>query len=270
MKKIFVHKMHVLGNDFVIIDENELLHLNLNYKILASSISNIHTSVGCDQLIIYKKSSQYKEISMLIFNKDGSEADMCGNACFCLAKIFFDKFNLQELSIRINNHLVKTKYLSSDVISINIGSPNLNIKKLENLKDLYSFFSSYNIDPKEICYVDVANPHLVFFVKLDMKDQKIIGSQLQTIVQGGINVNFAYKKDDAIYLNVWERGSGFTLACGSGASASFAAARKLGFIENQVKIIFPLGELQMSINSLEEVLIQGRANYIFQGDLFIG
>ncbi len=269
-KKIFARKMHVLGNDFVIIDEEEILRLGLSRELLAIKFSHYHTSVGCDQFIVYKLFLKKKEVVVSVYNKDSSKAYMCGNACICLAKILFDLFSWKEMSIKIGSYIVKSRYYNSDSIAINIGSPNIIVKKLDSLNNLYNFLSSYNIDPKEIFYVDVSNPHLVLFVKLDKKDQDIIGSQIQQHVPGGINVNFAYKEGQNIYLNVWERGTGFTLACGSGASATFAVALKLGFVvEKKVKIIFPLGSLTISLDEKEQVIMQGKADYIFQGDLFI-
>ena len=108
---------------------------------------------------------------------------------------------------------------------------------------------------------------MVIFSKLSDQDREIIGQNFQNIdiFKDGVNVNFASVDDDKIYLQVWERGVGFTCACGSGAVASFAAANRLGFSGERAEIIFDSGSLNMQKNG-ENILMSGPASYVFSGD----
>ena len=115
--------------------------------------------------------------------------------------------------------------------------------------------------------VDVANSHLVIFSKLSYQAQQIIGQNFQNIdlFKDGINVSFASIMDDKIHLKVWERGVGFTYACGSGVVATFAAANKLGFAGDRAEIIFAFGLLKMQKIG-HPISINRPAKYLFSGE----
>ena len=148
-----------------------------------------------------------------------------------------------------------------------MGKPNFTAPWMPQPEHLWLLAEKYMIEPKEVLCVDVGNPHLVIFKKLSSYDKEIIGTDAQKhpLFPGGINVNFASISDDEITLKVWERGAGFTYACGSGASATFAAANKLGFVDNNAKVIFELGHLKMNQKD-GNVLMTGPASYVFSGE----
>src|SRR5690606_3944559 len=137
--------------------------------------------------------------------------------------------------------------------------------------DLWTLAERYMIEPIEMICVYVANPHFVIFSKLSQKDMGIIGRDFQEneLFQDGVNVNFAKVDDDKIHLKVWDRGAGFTYACGSGAIATFAAANKLGFFGDEGDIVFELGSLNMQKQN-NSILMTGPASYVFTGEYLYG
>lgn len=266
MKQIPFTKMHGLGNDFVIV-ENSLLSDVKNLKNFVIDIANRQTGIGCDQMITYKKYASF--ISMNIFNQDGSRAKACGNASRCLSRVLFDEHGIKNAIISIMDKKITTEYSDPDNITVNMGLASFTADWMPTQEKLWLLAEKYRIEPKEMVCVDVGNPHLIIFSKLSDKDQKIIGKNLQNheLFNNGVNVNFAQIEDNVIVLKVWERGTGFTLACGSGASASFAAASKLGFVDDKAEVAFKLGALKMSKKD-DQILMTGPASYVFTGEYY--
>ncbi len=264
--KIPFVKMHGLGNDFVIVKEAQIRTIK-NLKNFIINISNPKTGIGCDQFISYRK--QENTITMKIFNPDGSKAKACGNASRCLSRIMFDDYKLKDIIIIIDDKKISANYKNENKITVNMGKPNFNEAWLPNDEDLWQIAEKYKIEPKELICVDVGNPHIVVFTKLTDEDKAIIGKDLQTnrLFPTGINVNFVELKENNLYLKVWERGTGFTLACGSGACASFAAARKLGFVADSANVFFELGSLEIT-NDQDDINMTGPASYIFTGEYY--
>lgn len=258
-------KMHGLGNDFIIINLDIISHIDTDF---VKKISDRRLGIGCDQFITYKLIND-SNCEMGIYNQDGSVAKACGNASRCLARLIYDQHGISKLTLKVSDRLVHCEYLDPDNISVDMGPPKFDEKWMPPLPELWEFAQRYAIEPKELLCVDVANPHLVIFTELGLKDQSIIGQTLQntSLFLGGVNVNFATIKDDHIHLKVWERGTGFTYACGSGAIASFAAANKLGFANNSATVKFELGELRM-LKTADNIFMQGPASYVFVGEYF--
>jgi diaminopimelate epimerase len=263
-QKISFIKMHGLGNDFVIIDENQMPE-SVDMQSFAQGISDRILGVGCDQLIIYKKEPSF--IKMTIYNQDGSAAKACGNASRCLTRMLFDQIGVTDIKLDVSGRIVTCKYIDKNTLKIDMGQPIFEADWMPAIADLWSLAERYMIEPKEMLCVDIGNPHLVIFSKLSDKDMRIIGESFQDngLFPDGVNVNFARIIDDKINLKVWERGAGFTYACGSGAIATFAAANKLGFADDEAEIVFKLGSLHMQKNR-DSVLMSGPASYVFSGE----
>lgn len=261
-------KMHGLGNDFVIVNQLDL-PTNYNIQELAKKTAHPHTGIGADQFIIYNKVSDYL-IEMFIFNHDGSQAEACGNANRCLASLMNKKFGLEEINIKVNEREIACTVLSDDKISVNMGAFSFNKQWMLSEDKIWLIAKRYSLEFKEMICVDIGNPHFVIFGNLSDQDKYIIGKQLQNddFFKGGVNVNFASIKDDKIYLKVWERGTGFTLACGSGACASFAAAKKLSFVKDDTSVVFELGSLKIK-EVAGELLMTGSANFIAEGLFYL-
>jgi len=263
-QKIPFVKMHGLGNDFVIVSETSL-QSKINMTEFAIKISDRHLGIGCDQFITYDDSG--KNIQMSIYNQDGSKALACGNASRCLSRLIFDKSGRKKIIINVGERIISCEYINKNEIKVDMGAAEFSAPWMPKAEKLWELAERYLIEPKEMICVDVANPHLVIFSKLSDKDQAIIGASFQKsdLFAGGVNVNFAKVEDNKIYLKVWERGAGFTHACGSGAVASFAAACKLGFANEQAEIIFKLGSLQMHKLG-DKISMCGSASYVFSGE----
>lgn len=264
MKKIPFVKMHGLGNDFVIIAE-EMLPLALNMKVFAQRVSDRRLGIGCDQFITYKESNEF--VKMSIFNHDGSKAKACGNASRCLSRLIFEKSKKRNITLDIDGRKVLCEYISEDQIKVDLGLSSFEESWMPQEASLWDLAIRHLIEPKEMICVDVANPHLVIFSKLSDQDREIIGKNFQNIdlFKEGINISFAEVKDDKIYLKVWERGTGFTYACGSGAIATFAAANKLGFVSDKAEVLFELGNLKMQKTG-ENISMYGPASFVFEGE----
>jgi len=281
MGKVSFIKMHGLGNDFVIVENSALAKLN-NLKDFVIKISDRRIGIGCDQFITYSKQDvKSNEVLMNIFNQDGSKAKACGNASRCLSRLIFDKYGISAIDIKIGEKIVPAQYHDPKNITVNMGIANFAANWMPKNEELWQLAEKYTLEPKELICVDIGNPHLVIFSKLGDKDKKLIGKKLQKNPlfannngASGINVNFAeiasfYSKENTanvINLKVWERGTGFTMACGSGASATFAASNKLGFTTDEGTVRFEIGSLKMKKNGNNEILMTGPAEYVFSGE----
>lgn len=270
MQEIPFVKMHGLGNNFVIIAEKDLPK-SANIGALAELMADRQQGVGCDQFITYAYEVDTNIVEMGIYNQDGSKALACGNASRCLSRLMFDLAGTREITLHIGARRVACEYINENEIKVDMGAVGFDEAWMPSSAELWSLAERHLIEPKEMLCVDVANPHLVIFSKLSEQDKEIIGQEFQNIdlFKDGVNVSFASIEDDKIYLKVWERGAGFTYACGSGAVASFAAANKLGFAGDKAEVIFALGSLKMKKNG-DNISIVGPASYVFFGDYIYG
>ncbi len=263
MKKIDFIKMHGLGNDFIIIKKSDV-PIGCDIDNLINSISHRHLGIGCDQLIIYDGIMANYE--MVIYNQDGSRASLCGNVARCLAKLIYLETQEKEMVLITETKRLLCNILDDGMVSVNIGDVCFSKSWMPSEEAIWQLVQRYDIDLKEAICVDVGNPHFVIFSALSDEDKSIVGEKLQDkeLFKDGVNANFAEVRNDNIYLSVWERGVGFTLACGSGACASFAASRKLGFIHSDCNVIFKMGNLHMSqIGS--DIIMTGSSNMIASG-----
>lgn len=264
--KINLVKMHGLGNDFVIINKQDLAGLH-DLSQLAKDIADRHLGIGCDQFIIYEEQNDTYE--MIIYNIDGSSAKLCGNATRCLAKLVYLETGKKDIIVVVGNKKLHCHIENNNKISVNVGGVSFNEPWMPRPDKIWEFAGRYMIDLKETICVDVGNPHLVIFSKLEPQDQKVIGEKLQDkeLFADGVNVNFAEVKDNKIYLSVWERGAGLTLACGSGACSSFAAGLKLGFISSPTEVVFKHGSLIMR-EEKGNIIMQGPAKLVARGEYY--
>lgn len=286
--------MHGLGNDCLII-HRQILPQHCQEVDLAKQIADRRTGIGSDQVIIYDKVADYYQ--MTIYNQDGSRAETCGSAARCLAWLIYYRFNQSVIRLKTASrelicrllpqpaqpqplfallphspvdNLLALDGLEPGRVSVNMGpvafSQNWMLKPAEMLiiKQRYLIDSSASM-----ILADIGNRHVVIFGDFSPLDQQLIGSQLQQeqLFAGGINVNFAVVRQQKIYLSVWERGAGLTLACGSGACVTFAAAVKLGFAASPAEIVFSLGSLSMSLDN-QDIIMQGPASWVAAGEFY--
>lgn len=249
-------KYHGAGNDFIIVNEKELIEKGIpDYSDLAQAICNRRYGVGADGLIILKYVANMP--FMFFFNSDGSQAPMCGNGIRCFAHY------LKNNRIKIENEFaVKTvpgdlmiqTFMTENseelLVKVNMGKPVFDIKKLINTEKEQFLKEKIDIDGKEIeiSYIFMGTDHSVIFVN-DFQDYDIdeLGSKIENYLElfpKKVNVNFVkvYDKNNMEVIT-WERGAGRTLACGTGVTASAVLARIFGYVDENVKVKVPGGRL---------------------------
>lgn len=279
MRKIPFVKMHGLGNDFVIIDSSKMQQNIINANFI-TQILNRRLGIGGDQLILFsldKSSNENTIVKMDIYNPDGTNAKACGNASRCLAKLMHDQHGISKFTLHVDGRKLQCSTSEEGKYTVNMGLAATDVKWMPSNEKLLELASKYNLGPKDLICIDMGNPHLVIFSKLYQQDMEIIGSQLQNseIFPDGVNVNFAKVHGNEIELAVYERGTGFTLACGSGACASVAGSYYLGKIVSDAEstepviVKFKLGQLEMRMYN-NEVIMSGPAEYSFSGEYIYG
>ena len=249
-------KYHGAGNDFIIVNEKELIEKGIpDYSELAQSVCNRRYGIGADGLIILKYVANMP--FMFFFNSDGSQAPMCGNGIRCFAHYL--KNNKIELK---NEFIVKTvpgdlmiqtfteQNSEELLVKVNMGKPIFDIKKLINTEKEQFLKEKIDINGKEIeiSYIFMGTDHSVIFVN-DFQDYDIdeLGSKIENYLElfpKKVNVNFVKVNDkNNMEVITWERGAGRTLACGTGVTASAVLARIFGYVDENVKVKVPGGRL---------------------------
>lgn len=266
--------MHGLGNDFIVIDG---LKTKLSEPVaFAKKYCDRHFGIGADQLLIVDTSDK-ADFTMRIYNADGSEVEMCGNGIRCVAKFIHDMKLSAKTTFAIET-LAGIMYpeLVNGNVTVNMGRPVLHPDKIPVLMDGESVIQrpinigsvSFNITA-----VSMGNPHCVIFVDDPGRiDLKTIGPDIENhiVFPNRTNVEFVtVTGEDEIMVKVWERGSGITLACGTGACASAVAAVLNNKTGRNVTVHLPGGTLQ--IEWLEEgpVFMTGPAETVFTGTVEI-
>ena len=280
--KLGFTKMHGCGNDYIYID-------GFQYNIkspgeLSKKLSDRHFSVGGDGVIIIGPSDK-ADAFMHMYNADGSEGKMCGNGVRCTAKFVHDNFlpdkdviNIETLSGVKKIELKK----ENEVVTggtVDMGKAEFDCAKIPALfedggvqKSLYIDNCEYKVIP-----VSMGNPHAVIFMDddfdIDRFEIEKIGPKFEKnpAFPEGVNTEFVKViSPDTFKMRVWERGSGETLACGTGACAVGSAAVKMGIADEgkDLKVILPGGELIINYTP-ERVLLTGGAVTAFTGEVCI-
>lgn len=231
--KIRFTKMHGAGNDYIYVDTSKYTIPDPNK---ASIIwSRFHKGIGSDGLVLIEP-SLIANFKMRIFNADGSEAMMCGNASRCIGKYVYDNHltskeivTLETLSgVKTLNLHIKDGVVES--VTVDMGSPILSNKKQIDTEDGGMLNEVIKIEDKEYkaTFVCMGNPHLIIFVDdINSVNLPEIGPKIENhhLFPERINVEFVQKlEDESLRMRVWERGSGITMACGTGACATAVAA----------------------------------------------
>lgn len=258
-------KIQSIGNDFVVI-KDEKISLSKEY---ISKISKRKTGIGFDQLIYVKDKSSHKEWKIDIYNADGSFAETCGNGIRCVAFIAMQECNTNEIKISTDKHIVFCQKNENNVL-INMGKVTTLWEDIPLVKecDTFSlpiFIKNFN---NPMC-ANIGNPHVVFFE--DMKKLNLIekiGPYIESHVlfPEKTNVHIAHIADDEnIFVSTWERGSGPTNSCGSGACVvAYLANMKFGH-KNKTNIHFKLGTMCVSITKSGEIHNSAPVCLIYKG-----
>lgn len=279
-------KMHGAGNDYVYIDcfENQVA----DPVKLAMQISHRHFGVGSDGLILIKP-FKYGHGEMEMYNGDGSSSEMCGNGIRCVAKYLHDTYytGTRELKILtgrgvLTANIIETKEGKATRVQINMGHPLLDAPSIPvNLTNPKPTHTSGPIVPllnqklsvldREFVFqaIGMGNPHCVIFVdNVDTFPVHVYGPLIENhpLFPRRVNVEFVEILGNRLKQRTWERGSGETWACGTGASAVAVASILLGKMQSPVTIDLLGGTLTLEYTQGSSVLMTGEAVEVFRGE----
>ncbi|MBV7380003.1 diaminopimelate epimerase [Maritimibacter dapengensis] len=226
-------KWHGAGNDFVIFDSRG--RDAVTTEALARRLGNRHRGVGFDQLAEIRDSDT-ADVELDFWNSDGSRAGACGNATRCVARYLFDESGRDALTIRTERGVLEARLIDGDV-HVNMGQPQTMWDEVPLSKPMDTEHLPLDGDPMA---VGMGNPHAVFFVDdvsaVDVAERGR-AVEFDPLFPQRTNVEFAeVRARDEIRMRVWERGTGITLACGSGACATAVAAATRGLTERSVRM----------------------------------
>ena len=258
-------KMHGLGNDFVILDGREQELPVLPTRAIAA-LADRRTGIGCDQLVRLEPSSAAgTDFRMRIFNADGGEVGACGNASRAVALLHGRPARIETESGIVSAHPSKSG------VDVDMGVPRFEWDSVPLAYPMDTLAMPVAWDMLENpAAVSVGNPHVVFFV--DQQEDiplEQLGPEIENdqLFPERINVNVATVTDrDSIRLRVWERGSGLTRACGTGACATAVSAIRRRLVDNEVTVHLPGGALQISWDGSGSIIMSGPAQESFRGE----
>ncbi|MBF0327950.1 MAG: diaminopimelate epimerase [Nitrospirae bacterium] len=269
-------KMHGLGNDFIVVNclENPLS----DPSRFAAVFCDRRFGIGADQLILLYPSEK-ADFKMLIYNADGGEVEMCGNGIRCLAKYIWDR-KLSEkkiLNIETLAGIIKPE-MAGDMVRVDMGEPVFEPSKIPVAvaKDIAYPVKDYSLVIEDrgfrATFVSMGNPHAVIFIDDDLEEFPIskYGPLLENhpIFPNKANIEFVNAKGkDRLVMRVWERGSGQTLACGTGASATGVAGMLKGLSDKTVTVSLSGGDLIIEWAPNNHVYMTGPAVEVFEGQI---
>ena len=267
--------MHGLGNDFVMI--NAISQPLKMTSSLARKISNRHTGIGCDQLLIVEPSSEkHIDFNYRILNHDGSEVGQCGNGARCLARFVHEQglTSKQELTVKTITTTLKLKINSIDSITVEMGIPVFEPEAIPFTASPRQAEYQLEVDGEMLkaSVLAVGNPHCVQFVDaIESAPVNTQGPKIEGHILFPKRINACYAQVvDRTYIKarVFERGVGETMACGSGACAIMAAAKQKGLVDQKVTVELLGGPLQLSWSGEgTQVEMTGPAVNVFESEL---
>ena len=283
MKLNFI-KMHGAGNDYIYVD-------GMKYQIpdesaAAKKLSDRHFSIGGDGLIIIKKGTK-ADFEMVMYNPDGSRGAMCGNGIRCVAKYLFDEGYTNGKTEFTIESMGAIKHIKVNVIDGKVVSARVDMgKPILKASDIPVNFDGEKCVNQPVTFVDrkfnmtcvsMGNPHAVMFIDehptdFDLNKYGKTAEQNTELFPDRVNAEFAKVIDrENIEMRVYERGTGETLACGTGACATAVSAILNGYCDNKVTVHLLGGDLliEWSGNENESVIMTGPAEYAFTGTVEI-
>jgi len=278
MQTIKFSKYTGAGNNYIFVDGREINH---NWNDLAKSISDKNFGIGSDGLIVLDK-SDVADFEMIMFNADGSEGEMCGNGIRCMARFAED---VEVIKPKQENIKVSTKagikiinpYYENNIMtkaSVDMGAPIFDPTKIPVLQDTIENgipivnFNYKDLSLKLYC-VNTGVPHCIAYIDEPVYNFELekIGPLVEKYEKFPQKVNFSIvnKKENKYIVRVWERGSGITLACGTGATAVAAISKKLNLFDDVIHMNFPGGNLTCNCSKKSSINMEGPIKYIGSG-----
>lgn len=282
-KSVRFTKMHGAGNDYIYVDTQK--YDVPDPSAAAIAWSNRHTGIGSDGLVLIGKpyGGIDADFSMRIFNADGSEAKMCGNASRCIGKYLYERRLTDKTTIRLQTlsgvktlklHLAgcETPEAKVESVTVDMLAPSFHVP--EQYDEAVGGVLTVGSRTFHGTFVSMGNPHFVCFVDdIDTLDVARYGSAMEyaTAFPERCNIEFAeLKADGTIRTRVWERGSGITMACGTGACATAVAAAVTGRALRRSIIAMDGGTLHIEWNEADgHVYMTGPAAFVFDGEIEI-
>ncbi len=281
LSKIQFTKMHGAGNDYIYV--NTLKYPIADPESLSRLWSDRHKGIGGDGLVLIGSSTD-GDFSMRIFNNDGSEARMCGNASRCIGKYLYEYGLTDKREIKLSTlsgikvlklHVDATNHVDS--VTVDMDEPRLAVpSQLATADGSMTEGTVISTEGKEFIgtFVSMGNPHFVIFVdNAETFDVAAIGPTLEfaSIFPERCNIEFAtVRPDGSIRMRVWERGSGITMACGTGACATAVAAALTHRAGRESDIVMDGGTLHIEwCEADNRVLMTGPAIRVFDGEIEI-
>jgi len=269
-------KMHGIGNDYIFVNCFE--EVVEDPERLALVMSQPHFGVGADGLVLIE-SSETADFGMRIFNADGSEAEMYGNAARCIGKYVYERGMTRKTGLTLETKSgIRLLELTAEKdkvsrIKVDMGSPELNPRNIAvDLPGEIVLRHRLQIMGQNwyITCVNMGNPHCVIFVKdPEAIDVATLGPMFENhpLFPRRTNVEFVRViRRDVLQMRVWERGAGETLACGTGAAAALVAAVLSGLSDRTIQMKLTGGNLELSWNAEDNHVYQsGPAEYVFDG-----
>ena len=273
-------KMQGIGNDYVYVNCFE--ETIADPSAVARFVSDRHFGIGSDGLILVKP-SDVADCEMDMYNLDGSQGAMCGNGIRCVAKFAYDHGIVRKKNITVNTKS-GIKYLDLDIkdgkvssVKVNMGSPILTAKMIPVVSDKEQVINQpldVNGTVWNITAVSMGNPHAVTYMEdVNSLDIEKVGPMFENHINFPDRINTEFVKvidRRTLQMRVWERGSGETLACGTGACAVAVASTLNGLVDEDVPITVKLlgGDLQILWNRQENlVYMRGPATTVFEGEI---
>ncbi len=266
-------KMQGIGNDFVIIDAyTQNISLNANQ---IRKIADRHFGIGCDQLLLVEKPTvSGADFRYRIFNADGGEVQQCGNGARCFVRFVHDTglTEANEISVETASGIIKPKLEDSGLVTVDMGIPQFEPDDIPFITEKYQTTYHLQLNNKtiEISVVSMGNPHAVQIVdSIETAPVGVEGPEIENHPRFPERVNAGFMQiisPHKIRLRVYERGSGETLACGTGACAAAVSGIRLGLLKTPVTVSARGGELTIYWDGLNNpVLMTGPAETVFQG-----
>lgn len=274
MANINFSKMHGLGNDFIIVEGKDLPEGIDVYK-LAARLCDRHFGIGADGLILVNPDVDKNGADTVwrILNSDGTEPEMCGNGIRCFAKYVYDKGIVDKNAFSVSTlaGLIKPSIEEDGMVTVDMGEPILKPEeipvKIEGEYAIHRLLEVLDQDFYINC-VSMGNPHCIIFVDEDVDATKY-GPVIETheIFPEKTNVEFVKVLSKShIKVDVWERGCGITLACGTGACACVTAGVYNDLIETKATVSLPGGDLVINFDKeSSHLFMTGPAEYAFTG-----
>jgi len=271
-------KMHGLGNDFVVFDaRNRGLALDSrSARILADR----RLGVGCDQVIVIERAANGADAFMRVFNADGGEVESCGNAARCVARLLMDDKGSKHIRLDTEGGALACSEQGA-LVRVDMGPPKFGWREIPLASEVDT--QSFPLDMpgfdepalKSVSAVSVGNPHCVLFVAdAERAPVAALGTAIEhhSLFPRRTNVEFVSALGkDRLRMRVWERGAGITLACGTGACATIAAAQRRGLCGKKVEIVLDGGTLLLEWEGGDAaIFMTGPSALAFRGEIDLG